>query len=109
MIIYKLSEKDWWPREGGGWLKCTERLTCVILVTIFVPTYWNKVLFSIPGEGGKFMYLPLGCIPPGKIGRYWVLDVFQSLQPIFLKLSTFAKLGLISQELRTRYVYCFAV
>ena len=55
------------------------------------------------------MYLPLGCIPPGKIERYWVLNVFQSLQPIFLKLSMLAKLGLISQELRTRYVYYFAV
>lgn len=109
MIIYKLSEKDWWPREGGGWLKCTERLTCVILVTIFVPTYWNKVLFSIPGEGGKFMYLPLGCIPPGKNWKVLGPKRFSEFATEFLKLCTFAKLGLISQELRTRYVYCFAV
>ena len=109
MIIYKLSEKDWWPREGGGWLKCTERLTCVILVTIFVPTYWNKVLFSIPGEGGKFMYLPLGCIPPGKNWKVLGPKRFSEFATDFLKLCTFAKLGLISQELRTRYVYYFAV
>lgn len=67
MIIYKLSEKDWWPREGGGiWLKCTERLTCVILVTIFVPTYWNKSSVFHSWEGRQVHISAPGLHPSGK-------------------------------------------
>ena len=67
MIIYKLSEKDWWPKGGGGvWLKCTERLTCVIFVTIFVPTYCNKSSVFHSWGGRQVHVSAPGMDPSGK-------------------------------------------
>ena len=85
MIIYKLSEKDWWPREGGGgvgWSALNFKLAWFYLLYLF-QRIGTKFCFPFLGREASSCICPWDASLREKIGRYWVQNVFQSLQPIF--------------------------
>ena len=85
MIIYKLSEKDWWPREGGGglvevhWTSNLRDFSYYICFNVLE----QKFCFPFLGREASSCICPWDGSLREKIGRYWVQNVFQSLQPIF--------------------------
>ena len=85
MIIYKLSEKDWWPKGGGGGLvevHWTSNLRdfCYYICSNVLE---QKFCFPFLGREASSCICPWDGSLREKIGRYWVQNVFQSLQPIF--------------------------